>query len=450
MKEKIDKFFRLKELGTTIRTEVIAGVTTFMTMAYIIFVNPTILSVAGMDANAVMVATCVSSAVATLIMGLYAKYPIALAPGMGINAYFAYTVCLGMGLSYQAALGAVFISGVVFIAVASFRLREKIIEAVPSGIKNGAACGIGLLIAFIGLKEAGIVVNHPATLVSLGNLTSRPTVLALVGLVITAVLLARKVKGAILWGILLTALIGLPMGIVKYHSQGLLGLVSLPPSLMPTLFKLDIKAALNLGFLTVIFVFLFVDIFDTVGTLVGVGQAAGFIKDRKLPRANRALLADAIGTVVGSVCGTSTVTSYIESAAGISEGGRSGLTSVVTAFLFLVALFFAPLVRMIGSGYQVAENILLHPVTAPALIIVGSLMVKSLLEIKWSKYEESIPAFLTMIVIPLTFSIANGLALGFISFAIINLFSGQAKKVGALVYILAILFILRYIFLGVH
>ncbi len=439
---KISDFFNLRTLGTDFRTELVAGLTTFMTMAYIIFVNPAILSVAGMDFGAVMVATCLVTALTTILMGIYTNYPIALAPGMGINAYFVYTACLTLGIPWQVALGCVFIEGIIFIFLTLSRLRQALFDAIPDTIRIGAACGIGLLIAFVGLKEAGIIERHPATFVTLGKLTAPYSLLSLFGLIITSFLLAKKVKGGIFLGILLTAILGIPLGIVKYQ-----GITSLPPSLAPTFCKLDIPGALRLGFLPIVFVFLFMDIFDTVGTLAGVGEIGGFMKNGRLPRASRCLFTDAVGTVFGSLVGVSTVTSYIESVSGISEGGRSGLTSVVVGMLFLLSLFFFPLARMIGGGYEVGRGVVLHPVTAPALIIIGSLMFASIAKINWRDYSENIPAFLTVIIMPLTFSIANGLALGFISFAAIKLLTGRGRQVSLLVYLLAILFILRFIYL---
>ncbi|MCM8798135.1 MAG: NCS2 family permease [Candidatus Omnitrophica bacterium] len=439
---KMSKFFALKSLGTNWRTEIIAGFTTFMTMAYIIFVNPAILSVTGMDFGAVMVATCLVTALTTILMGIYTNYPIALAPGMGMNAYFAYTVCLGMGISWEVALGCVFIEGVIFILLTLSKFRQKLFDAVPQTIRIAVACGIGLLIAFVGLKDAGIIISHPSTFVSLGKITSPYAMLSLLGLLITSLFLIRKIKGSIFLGILITALLGIPLGIVKY--QGIMGP---PPSISPTLFKLDILSALKLGFLTIVFTFLFMDIFDTVGTLAGIGEIGGFIKNGKLPRVGRCFFVDALGTVFGSLLGVSTVTSYIESISGISEGGRSGLTSVVVGLLFLFSLFFFPLTKMIGGGYEVCSGMVLHPVTATALIIIGTLMFLSITKIDWRDYSEAIPAFLVIITMPLTFSIANGLAIGFISFSAIKLFSGKGKEVSGLVYLLSLLFILRFAFL---
>ncbi len=438
----IGRYFHFDEMGTTIRTEIIAGFTTFMAMAYIIFVQPAVLQVAGMDFDAVFVATCISSFVATLIMGVYANYPIALAPGMGENFFFVYTVVLTMGLTWQAALGAVLISGIVFVILTFLRIREMIINAIPESLKHGIAGGIGLFIAFIGFVQAGIIIKSPDGIVSLGNLHSPPVLLAIIGIFIISILLALRIKGGILIGIITTALIGVFMGVVKFQ-----GIASLPPTIAPTFFKLDLVSTFKLGGVTVILIFLFMDMFDTIGTLVGVGTATGFIKDGKLPRANKALLADATGTIFGAVLGTSTVTSYIESTAGVSSGGRTGFASVVTSLLFLVSLFFAPIIRMIGGGFEVSESVFLYPITAPALIIVGSMMMRTVVKINWEDPSEYIPAFLTLIGMPLTYSIADGLAFGFISYPIVKLISGKGKEVSWLCYLLTLLFILRYIFL---
>ena len=442
MKKILENFFKLKDLNTNIRTEVVAGLTTFMTMAYIIFVNPAMISQTGMDFGSAMMATCISAAFATIMMGLYANYPIALAPGMGENAFFTYTVCLTMGISWPVALGCVFIEGVLFIILTLTKLRQSIMDAIPASLRFGTACGIGLLIAFVGLVDAGIVVKHPATLVALGDIINPPALLALLGLLITAVMLVKRIKGAILWGMLITAGFGMAFGMVKLQ-----GLVAMPPSIMPTFMKMDVIGAMKMGLVTVIFVFLFMDVFDTVGTLAGVAELGGFLKNGKLPRAGKAMLTDAVGTCVGAACGTPTVTSYIESASGISAGGRSGLASVITGLAFIAALFFSPLVKMIGGGFQTAQGTLLHPVTAPALIIVGSMMLHSIVKIDWQEYSESIPAFLVIITMPLTFSIATGIAFGFISYAGIKLFTGKGKQVSWLVYVLALLFILRFVYL---
>jgi AGZA family xanthine/uracil permease-like MFS transporter len=438
----LERLFKLRENGTSARTELIAGATTFMTMAYIIIVNPQILSSplgAGMDFNAVAAATCIGAAVGTLLMAFLANYPIALAPGLGLNAYFSFIICGKMGVPWQIALGIVFISGVVFTLLTLARAREMVVSAIPAPLKFATAAGIGLFIAFIGLKEAGVVRADPATYVTLGDLHSAPTLLALFGLAVTSALMAGKVKGAIFWGILITGVGGIVVGLVRFT-----GVFALP-SLGPTFLKMRPLAALRLEYLAPIFVLLFFDMFDTVGTLIGVGEQAGFMKDGKLPRVNRALISDSIATMVGAPLGTSNVTSYIESAAGVSAGGRTGLANVFTAGLFLLALFFSPLVQMFGSGHEVAEGVVLHPITAPALIIVGCLMMKCVTRIEWTDYSEAIPAFLTLIVMPLTFSIAHGLAIGFISYPIVKALSGNAREVHWLVYLLAALFILRYI-----
>ncbi|MFQ5882967.1 MAG: NCS2 family permease [Candidatus Methylomirabilales bacterium] len=440
MEERVlERWFKLTEVGTDVKTEVIAGVTTFMTMAYIIVVQPTVLMAAGMDFGAVLVATCLSSALATILMAFFANYPIALAPAMGHNFFFTYTVVLGMDVSWQTALGAVFISGSLFIFLSFFGLREAVIHVVPESLKHAIAVGIGLLIALVGLQWSGIVVDAPGTLVGLGHLKSPPVLLALFGLGIMSILLVLGVKGAILWGIGASTLVGLVSGLVQYH-----GVVSLPPSLAPTLLQLDIAGAFDLGLVTVIFVFLLLDLFDTVGTLIGVSQQAGLLKDGRLPRARGALLADAFGTVGGALLGTSTVTSYVESAAGVAAGGRSGLANLVTAALFLVSLFFYPLVRMVGGGYQAGGELVLYPVTAPALVVVGSIMVRNVRHIPWEEYTEAIPAFLTMIIMPLTFSITEGIAFGFIAFTFLKIVRGQWREVPWLLYLFAALFILRY------
>jgi AGZA family xanthine/uracil permease-like MFS transporter len=442
MRKAIEEFFKLKELNSNIRAELIAGFTTFMAMAYIIFVNPAMIAQTGMDFGSAMMATCIAAGASTIMMGLYANYPIALAPGMGENAFFTYTVCITMGISWQVALGCVFIEGIIFVILTLTKMRQAIIDAIPASVRYGTACGIGILIAFIGLMDAGLVVSHPATFVGLGDVTSTPVILSVLGLIITSALLIKNIRGAVLWGILITALAGLPLGVVKYH-----GFVSIPPSMVPTFFKMDITGAMKLGLASIIFIFLFMDIFDTVGTLAGVGELGGFIKAGKFPRVGKAMLTDAVGTCVGAACGTPTVTSYIESAAGIASGARSGLASVVTGLLFFAALFFFPLIKMIGGGYQMETGFILHPVTAPALILVGSMMLHSITKIDWKDYTESIPAFLVIIMMPFTFSIATGIAVGFISFAALKLFTGRGKEVSWLVYLLALLFILRFVYL---
>ena len=429
MLNKIAQYFEFDKHKTDFKIETLAGITTFMTMAYIIFVNPQILSITGMDFGAVMVATCIASAIATLVMGVYAKYPFALAPGMGLNAYFTYGICLGMGVDWRVALGAVFISGILFIILTLTKIRSMIFNGIPNTIKYGTAVGIGLFIAFIGLKSAGIVVSSEATLVTLGNLMAPQTLLALFGIFLIGILMSRKIVGAILWGIILISLIGMAMGLSPIPES----IISMPPSITPTFMQLDIIGALNLGLLTIILSLFMVDLFDTLGTLGALSSQAGYLKDGKLPRADNALMSDSIGTTIGSLLGTSTVTTYIESAAGIALGGRTGFVSIIVALLFLLALFFYPLVKAIPAY-----------ATAPALVIVGTLMMSHVKEIDWEDVSEAIPAFMTLISIPLTYSISTGLALGFISYPILKIASGKAKEVHWIVYLLAIVFALKY------
>ncbi len=439
----LSQYFRLAENKTDIKTEFIAGTTTFMTMAYIIFVNPSILT-AAMGADkfpAVMAATCIASAAATFIMALAARYPIALAPGMGLNAFFAYSVCLGMKVPWQTALGIVFISGLFFTLLTLVKIREMIIDAIPPSLKIAVAVGIGLFIAFIGLKEGGIVASHPVTYVKLGDLSSKPVLVSIFGLLLTVGLIARRVKGSLLWGILGSGIMGLLLGVVEY--RGIFGF----PSIKPVFGQLRIFDALQVKYLAPLLVLLFVDMFDTIGTLIGVGEKAGLLKEGKLKRATPALLSDSLGTMIGSICGTSTVTSYIESSAGVSEGGKTGLSSIFTACLFLIALFFTPLAEMLGGGYKVEPGVYLHPVTSPALVVVGFLMISCIRKIEWDNYTESIPAFLTIIIMPLTFSISHGLALGFISYALLKLISGRVREISWMVYLLAAIFLGGYIFL---
>ncbi len=438
----LNRLFKLEQSGTNIRTEIIGGITTFMTMSYIIFVQPALLSRLGMDFGAVMMATCLSSALATILMAFLANYPIALAPAMGHNFYFVFGVCLALGVSWQVALGANFISGFIFVILALFGLREMLLNAVPTSLKNAIAVGIGLLIALIGFEWSGIVVVNPGTLVGLGNLRSQPVVLSMLGIVIISIMMIRKIKGGILIGIIISAFIGWLMGIVKFS-----GFMSLPPRISPTLFKLSISGALSLKLLPVIFILFFLDLFDTVGTLIGVGEEGGFIKEGKLPRARKALLSDAIGTVAGTCLGTSTVTSYIESSTGISQGARTGLSNLVTASLFLLSIFFFPLVKMIGGGYASDGGLILYPVIAPALIIVGCIMLKNVVKIQWSDYTEAIPCFLTLTTMAFTFSITEGIAFGFISYSLLKLVSRRVKEAHWIIYLFAFLFVLRYIFL---
>ncbi|MDI6699051.1 MAG: NCS2 family permease [Candidatus Saccharicenans sp.] len=438
MTEALEKIFRLQANRTSFRKEILGGLTTFMTMSYIIFVQPAILGQTGMDMGAVMVATCLASALATLLTGLLANYPVAQAPAMGHNVFFAVTVCGLMGYSWQVALGANFISGLIFLILAFLGVAGKLVEIIPDSLKNAIAAGIGLLIALIGLEYAGIVVSTPGVLVGLGDLGSKPVILAFLGLLIISILMAWKVPGALLWGILITAAVGLPLGVVKYQ-----GVAAAPPSLSPTIFKLDIAGALKSGLIPIIFVFFFLDVFDTVGTLVGVCGPAGFFKNGKLPKANQAMLADALGTVTGTLLGTSTVTSYIESSTGIAQGARTGLANLTTALFFLGALFLSPLAAMVGGSYVYRDQVL-HPVIAPPLIIVGFLMMKSVARIDWEDVGEAIPAFLTVVVMPLAVSITDGLAFGFISYSLIKLSRGEGRKVHWLIYLISLLLVIRY------
>jgi len=428
----IERYFHLTENHTTIRRELLGGLTTFLTMAYIVVVNPQILSQAGIPAEGVVFATCIASAAATLVMGLYANYPIALAPGMSLNAYFTYSVCLGMHIPWRTALGVIFLSGILFLVLTVTRIREQIVNGIPNCLKHATAGGIGMFIAFVGLRNAKLVVANPATFVSLGSFSDPEVQAACVGLTITLVLMARKINGAILIGIFASTALAIFRGMAKWPTA----IVSLPhPS--STWLQLDIRGALHLGLFEIIFVFLFVDLFDNVGTLVGVCEQGGFVKDGKIPRVGRALLSDAVGTVFGALTGTSTVTSYIESAAGVAAGARTGLSNLVVAGLFLAAAFCSPLATAI-PGYA----------TAPALILVGALMTESIARIDWKDFTEAFPAFVTILATPLTFSIATGLSLGLISYTLVKVAAGKFRDVSLVLWILTALFILRYIYLA--
>jgi AGZA family xanthine/uracil permease-like MFS transporter len=428
----IDRFFKLAENNTSIKQEMLGGLTTFVTMAYIIVVNPQLLAQAGMPPEGVLFATCISAAAASLVMGLYANYPIALAPGMSLNAYFTYVVCIGMHVPWQTALAVVFISGCVFLVLTVSRLREQIVNGMPDCLKHSTATGIGLFIAFVGLRNSKIVVANPATFVGLGQFSDKEVQTACFGLALTIVLMARRINGGILIGIFATTVLGILRGLSRWPSA----IVSLPhPS--STFLKLDFRGAIHLGFLEILFAFLFVDLFDNVGTLVGVCEQGGFVKDGKIPRVGRALVADAVGTIFGSLTGTSTVTSYIESVAGVAAGARTGLSNVAVAGLFLLATFCAPLATAI-PGFA----------TAPALVLVGALMTQSIAHIEWSDFSEAVPAFITMLATPLTFSIATGLSLGLISYTVVKLAVGKFREITALIWILTALFILRYAYLA--
>jgi AGZA family xanthine/uracil permease-like MFS transporter len=425
----LERYFQLSAHGTTVKTELLAGLTTFLTMAYIIFVNPDILSAAGMPKDSVFVATCLAAALGSLVMGLYANYPIALAPGMGLNAYFAFAVVKGMGYTWQMALGAVFISGCLFILISLFKLREAIVNAIPRSLKFAISAGIGLFLAIIGLKNAGLIAAHPATFVTLGDLHQPGPVLAVLGFFIIVALEQRKVPGAIIIGILAVTVAAVALGLAPFG-----GIVAMPPSIAPTFLQLDLAGALNMGLLTVVLTFFLVELFDASGTLVGVAHRAGLLDaDGKLPRLKRALLADSTAIAAGAVLGTSSTTAYIESAAGTAVGGRTGLTAVTVALLFLAALVFAPLAGTVPAY-----------ATAPALCYVAVLMLRGLAEITWDDLTEAAPAVVTAITMPFTFSIAHGIAFGFIAYAAIKLLAGRVKELPPMVAVIAVVFVLKF------
>jgi AGZA family xanthine/uracil permease-like MFS transporter len=436
----LERWFQLSASGTTVRTELLAGVTTFLTMAYIIFVQPAVLGAAGMDQGAVLTATCLATALATFLMAWLANYPIAVAPAMGHNFFFAFTVVLAMGTPWQVALGAVAIAGTIFVVTAGIGLRERVIKAVPDSLKHAIAVGIGLLIALIGLQWSGIVVDSPGTLVTLGDLTRPPVVLAAATLAGTAMLMARGVRGSLLIGMLGATAVALATGLVRFE-----GIIAAPPSLAPTFLQFDVLGALRPALIEVVLIFFLLALFDSIGTLIGVASRIGLVRDGTLPRARQALLADALGTIAGAALGTSTVTAYIESSTGVAAGGRTGLTAVVTGSLFLVALFFHPLVRTIGGGYPVAGGPTLYPIVAPALILVGVMMMEGVTQVPWTDFTEAFPAFLTLVTIPLAVSITDGIAFGFISYAIVKLATGRAGELHWLGYVFAVALLLRYI-----
>ncbi|MGE5630977.1 MAG: NCS2 family permease [Caulobacteraceae bacterium] len=430
----LERMFKLKEHKTTVKTEVIAGITTFMTMAYIIIVNPSILSATGMDAPALITATCVASGLTTILMAFLANYPFALAPGMGLNAFFAFTVVKGLGYSWQLALTAVFVEGIIFILMSLFKVREAIIDSIPMNLKYAVSVGIGLFIAFIGFINAGIVKAGNGTAVTIGDIKSPAVILALIGLVITGILLHKNVKGALFIGIIVTTVIGLFMGVAKFPTS----IIQPPPSLAPiALAPLSVSWSdvFSPKFLVVIFTFLFVDVFDTVGTVIGVSSKANLLdKDGKLPRASQVLLTDAIGTTFGALLGTSTVTTYVESASGVAEGGRTGLTALVTGALFLLSLLFSPLFLIVPSA-----------ATAPALILVGLFMMEPITKVNLKDFTEAIPAFLAIVMMPFAYSIAEGIVFGMLGYTLLKLLSGKAKDVSVTMYILSIIFIIRFI-----
>lgn len=428
----LDRYFGLRAQGTNLQTEIVAGLTTFLTMVYIVFVNPQILGKTGMDPGAVFVATCLAAAASTLVMGLYANYPIALAPGMGLNAFFAFTVVLTYKFTWQQALAAVFCSGVLFFLISVFRLRQYVIESIPTNLKLAVSAGVGLFLAIIALEEAKIVVAHPATLVTLGDLKNPATLLALLGFVLIVALNYRRVIGGTLIGILIVTFAGLPFGLAQFT-----GVVSMPPSLAPTFLQLDFSRLFDLTFLIVIFAILFVDVFDNAGTLIGVTHRTGLMQDGTLPRMKQALISDSFAAMFGSLIGTSTTTSYIESAAGIQAGGRTGLTAVVVAILFLLALFFSPLAGMVPAY-----------ATAAALLYVACVMARGLAEVDWEDITEYAPAVVTAIAMPLTYSIATGIGLGFITYAVIKIIAGKVREAAPAVLVLAVLFAIKFAVAG--
>lgn len=431
----LNKLFKLDKFQTNVKTEIIAGITTFATMGYILIVNPQILAISGMDKGAVFTATALSAIFATLVMAFYANRPFALAPGMGLNAFFAFTVVKQMGYSWQFALTAVFIEGIIFLILTFFNIRTAIINSIPFNLKKAVSVGIGLFIAFIGLQHAGIITANSTTLVTLGNITTKPVILSIIGLIVTGFLLTKNIKGALILGIIFSTLLGVPLSVT--HLPANFQLISLPPSIAPTFLQFDFSNIFSLDMLIVLFTFLFIDLFDTAGTLIGVSTKAGFIDENgNLPGVKKALFADAAGTTVGAMLGTSTVTTYVESASGVAAGGRTGLTAFSTAVVFAIALLMAPLFTMVPSA-----------ATAPALILVGLFMMSPIKKIDLTDYTEAIPAFLTIIIMPLAYSIAEGIAFGMIAFVILKLLAGKGKKVSILSYIIAVLFILKYLFL---
>ncbi|WP_449188641.1 NCS2 family permease [Tannerella forsythia] len=427
----LSKLFGFDPRTMNVKTEILAGITTFLTMAYILAVNPNILGSVGMDKGAVFTTTAIVAVLATLVMALYAKMPFALAPGMGLNAFFAYTVCMTMGYSWQFALAAVFIEGLIFILLTVTNLRDIIVNAIPASLRNAIGPGIGLYIAFIGLKNGGVIVHSDATFVTLGAITHGTGLLSVIGIVLTGVLLILNVRGALLLGILGTALIGIPMGLTTYG-----GVADIPPSIAPIAFQFDFSQLFTIDMLIVIFTFLFIDMFDTIGTLVGVSTKAGMIKDGKVPRLQKAFMADALGTTFGAVLGSSTVTTYVESASGVAQGGRSGLTAFTTAICFAMALLFAPIFLAIPGA-----------ATCPVLVIVGLFMLSPIKDIDFDDYSESIPAFICLILMPLTYSISDGILIGVISYVLLNLLGRKYRKLTPAMYVLAVLFVLKYIFI---
>ena len=444
----MEKYFHLQERGTTISTEILAGLTTFATMSYVIFVQPATLAIAGMDFGAVMTATCISAALGCILMGLLANLPVAQAPAMGHNFFFVFTVCGaveagGYGFSWQAGLGTILISGSLLALLSLYGMRDRVVQMMPDSLKYAIAAGIGLFIALIGFKWGGVVVSNQATFISLGSFSDGPAVLVMVTVLVTALLMVYRVHGAILLGVAFAAVWSLVAGYAKWY-----GFIGAPQSLAPTFLELDLLSAVSMKqVISVVFVFFILDLFDTIGTLTAVCSGAGLMKDGRLPNAREALLSDGLASVGGAILGTTTVTSYIESASGVAAGGRTGLTSLVTGVMFLLALFFYPLAQMVGGGYEVSEGVFLYPVIAPALIVVGSFMLPLAAKVEWDKPAEAIPAFLTIAAMPFTFSITEGIAFGLISYSLLHSGIGNAPKTNPIMHILAACFILRYIFL---
>lgn len=437
----LERFFKLKLHKTSVKTEVSAGVVTFMTMAYIIFVNPAILAAAGLPFKDTMAATCLVSALCTILMGLYTNYPIALAPGMGLNAFLAYSVCGALGYSWQVGMAIVFLEGVIVTILVLTRVREWIMDAIPLALKKAISVGIGLFITFIGLKSMGIVVAHPVTFIAQGDLSHPAVLVGIFGLFVSMILMSLRVRGALLLGILVTAIVAIPFKIVQLPTK----LFELPAFSTFGQFTFGLREALHPALIATIFAFLMSDFFDTMGTVIGIGSQTGHLgKDGKLPRLKRVLFIDSLGAVLGGIFSSSSATSYIESASGVAQGGRTGLTNVVTGFLFLVALFFSPLAQMVGAGYMLQPGVLIYPVASPCLVIVGFLMMLVIKDIPWDSFDEALPCFLTLLLMPMTFSIAHGIGWGFISYTLIKLCTGKIGEVHPLMIVVAILFAIGF------
>ena len=439
----LERLFHLSENGTTVRREILGGCTTFLAMSYIIFVQPVMLARAGMDAGAVMAATCVASALCSFLMAFIANYPIAMAPGMGENVFFTFTICVTMGIPWPTALGAVFISGVLMVLLTWIGFRKMVMGIIPDSLKFGIAVGIGLMIALLGFQWAGVVVKNEDTLIAVGSMTKPYVIISGAGLLVAFVFTCYRIRGSILIGSLVSAALAIHYGLIHFK-----GVFASPPSMTPVLFKLNPWAALSSGYITVIFILFMLDLFDSIGTLVGVAELGGFMRNGELPRAPKALLADALATIVGAVCGNSTVVSYVESCAGIGDGARTGLAAVMTGILFLLALFFAPLAAMLGQGIPTGGGALVHPVIAPALIMVGFMMMRAVKFIPWDEPTEGIPAFLTVLLIAFSFSITEGIAFGFMSYTILKLLTGRFREIHPFLLVVSLLFAIRYFYVA--